>query len=312
MIKYDINKVNRLITNYNAKITRLTKKRITGVYIPNKITRQDKIDLLKSVTSKRDLTRRLKELTDYTMRGGEKFTKYKGIDMAYSTMKSIKRYENVLYRQQKQERVNVMYRHATILGKPESITHEQSLDERFLTFRAKEKLRLEGLKTMKVDKYIGRLRMSTKDFEGANFKEKYIEMFIDTAYIAGIPHERVHEMVEKLQSLSEEEFYDLYKQDRVLQNIVFRYKTTNLLGVDEVLNLNADTLYNEVNDLIDSIEDIINYKADIELEQRIEKEAKEYISRHFPNLKETDRYYKTLVFNRRNELRRRYQNKNKK
>ena len=75
MIRYDkkFNKeIRKVINRYNAKINRVQARDSYGLfYIPNKITRAD-IKLLKSTSRTRgDLRRRLRELEEYTKRGGE-------------------------------------------------------------------------------------------------------------------------------------------------------------------------------------------------------------------------------------------------
>ena len=72
MYRYD-NKlkleVNKTIKNYNAKIARLGKAGKDNVYIPARIGRDAKKELLTSVSTRKDLRKRLRDLKYYTEKG---------------------------------------------------------------------------------------------------------------------------------------------------------------------------------------------------------------------------------------------------
>lgn len=299
--------LNRVVKNYNAKINRLSRSGKSGVYIPEKITRIGKQELKRSVYTAKDLRKRLRDLEYYTKKGGEEYIIRDGTKVPQSIFKSVTNYKRSLTHKLKAEYDSVFYKQATVMGKKENVTHAQALDENYLKYMSKVKLKektFRGLSVKEQEKFLSHLKSATKTLNKANFKESFIEMLLDSAYVHGISHERIHNLIEKIRSVSDEEFYEMFKKERSLQQIIYYYQTTNLLGVDEsYANLNplaTDT----INNLIDTIEDIMDFDIDeVRKNKEYERQAKEYIRKKYPDLDEESRMFKSLVFNKTIDIR---------
>lgn len=318
MYRYDKKlrlEVNKTIRNYNAKITRLGKAGKDNVYIPKKIGRDAKKELLTSVSTRKDLRKRLRDLKYYTEKGGEKYIERheKGYKISeqgkvpLSIYKSYMNYRRSLAFKLKKDYDRIYYGESTYLGKKNILTHAQALDEQYYQYKTLLDLyetNIFNLSPKQIDKVMRHYKSATKSRDKGGFREAFIEMLVDTAYVNGVPHEKLHFIIEKLRSLTEDEFYNIFKQEKSLQAIISYYATTNRFGVDvsyEMTHSQASALFDE---LISNIEDIIDvdYK-EIESNKRLEEDAIKFVRQKYPDMDINSRMFKTLVFNKRNQLR---------
>lgn len=317
MYRYD-NKlkleVNKTIRNYNAKIARLGKAGKDNVYIPKKIGRDAKKELLTSVSTRKDLRKRLRDLKFYTEKGGEKYIEKtkKGYritnhgKVSVSMYKSYKSYRRSLAYKLKKDYDFIYYGESRYMGKKNILTHAQALDEEYYKYKTLQDLYdidIFTLNPKELEKVMRHYKSSTKSRDKKGFKEAFIEMLIDTAYLNGVPHEKLHYLVEKINSLTEEAFYTIFKNEKSLQAIVSYYTTTNRFGVDtayEMTHKQASALFDE---LISNIDDILDANFDeIQENKELEEEAIKFVRQKYPDMDVNSRMFKTLVFNKRNQL----------
>lgn len=311
MYRYDKKlslEVNKTIRNYNAKITRLGKAGKGNVYIPEKIGRDAKKELLTSVSTRKDLRKRLRDLKYYTEKGGEKYIERTEGRVPKSVYKSYTIYKRSLGVRLKKDYDRIYYGESTYFGKKNILTHAQALDEEYYQYKSLQDLydvNIFNLSEKELMRTMRHFKSATKIRDKVRFKEAFIEMLVDTAYVNGVPHEKVHYIVERLKSLTEEEFYEIYKQEKGLQSIITFYATTNRFGVDtayEMTHGQASALFDE---LINSIEEILNVDyEEIEANKRLEEDALTFIKNKYPDMDTRSRLFKTMVFNKRNQLRR--------
>lgn len=309
MYRYD-NKlkleVNKTIKNYNAKIARLGKAGKDNVYIPARIGRDAKKELLTSVSTRKDLRKRLRDLKYYTEKGGEKYIERTGGKIPKSVYKSYTNYRRSLGVRLKKDYDRIYYGQSTYMGKKNILTHAQALDEDYYHYKSLQDLydvNIFNLSEKELMRTMRHFKSATKTRDKVRFKEAFIEMLVDTAYVNGIPHEKLHLIVEKLNNLTEEEFYIIFKNEKSLQSIISYYNTTNRFGVDvayEMTHKQVSALFDE---LVSNIEDILDVNADeIQENKDLEEEAFNFVRQKYPDMDVNSRMFKTLVFNKRTQL----------
>lgn len=309
MYRYDKKlklEVNKAIRNYNAKITRLGKAEKDNVYIPEKIGRDAKKELLTSVSTRKDLRKRLRDLKYYSEKGGEKYIKRTEGKIPKSVYKSYTNYRRSLGIRLKKDYDRIYYGESSYFGKKNILTHAQALDEEYYKYKTLQDLydvNIFSLSEKELNRTMRHFKSATKIRDKVRFKEAFIEMLVDTAYVNGIPHEKLHYIIEKLNTLTEEEFYKIYKQETALRAIIDFYVDTNRFGVDVSYDRNHEKAVNLFDELIENIENILSVDyEEIEENKRLEEDAIEFVKNKYPDINERSTMFKTLVFNKRNQL----------
>lgn len=309
MYRYD-NKlkleVNKTIRNYNAKIVRLGKAGKDNVYIPEKIGRDAKKELLTSVSTRKDLRKRLRDLKYYTEKGGEKYIERTEGRIPKSVYKSYTNYRRSLGVRLKKNYDRIYYGQSTYMGKKNILTHAQALDEEYYNYKTLQDLydvNIFSLPEKELERTMRHFKSATKTRDKVRFKEAFIEMLVDTAYVNGVPHEKLHILVEKINSLTEEAFYTIFKNEKSLQAIISYYTTTNRFGVDTAYEMTHKQASALIDELISNIDDILDANFDeIQENKELEEEAISFVRQKYPDMDVNSRMFKTLVFNKRNQL----------
>ena len=122
MIRYD-NKINskirRIVNNYNDKINRLSDRE--DLIIPEKIKTSE---VKEGIKSRADLNRKLKNLQEFTKRGGEQNITVKGRTIPRYQYNQAKRYRSLISRRLKaREQFNIST-YPTYEGKKEKFRAE--------------------------------------------------------------------------------------------------------------------------------------------------------------------------------------------
>ena len=249
--------------------------------------------------TRKDLKYYMKDLKEFTKRGGETLIAKKGVSAPSYLHKSISRYRRRLRSQLKYQEYFINTR-ASFFGKYENVTREQALDEEFLNYKARQSLlnkELLGASVEDLINYQTKLMSNTKNKDNKNFQNAFIEILVDTSYVYDVPHEDVHNIVKKIKSLTPREFYDLFKQDRAFQGLIYYYQLTNVLGVDlayENNKQNATEYLDHFYQMGEIIEDFKKRNIRNEYEE-YERQAKKIVSEKYPFLKGKD--YSAMVHN---------------
>ena len=312
MIRYDNklkSEISRTIKNYNAKVRRLSKKNLSDVYVPNLLHKEDVLNLKRSVETRTDLRKRLKDLQSFTEKGAEKIITKKGVTAPKYIHKQLTRYNRILTRQLKKEEYFVTKATPRSFGRAEKLTRKEALDEDYAKFISKKRLRykdLEGESINKIVDHLHKLKVNTKMRDYKQFRENFIEMLVDTAYLYDVPHAKVRDMVDSLRSLSPEEFNNFFNEDRSLNVLINYYATTNILGVDVAYESNIDNAKEYFEELINNLDEMVEgYKERTTItEDKFEKEAREWVLENYPEKAKNKRNFKTLVSLRKDHLKR--------
>lgn len=228
-IRYDkkLNQqINQVLSRYNRKIDRLRRKD-GGYILPQKVSKQDLMDV--SYT-RRDLQRRLKNLENFTQRGAETTVITKGYAISLYELEYLKREKTRVKRKLKKEITRYETVSPTISGVRTSRTFAQMGDTSYLNALAKykmidvdiEELNEEELKNYK--KLLYRLGIN-KDYLAEGFKANYIDMFTKVGYYIGYPKYKMDQIVNMLNSVDAENFYELYRTEKTIKAVAEYYYT---------------------------------------------------------------------------------------
>lgn len=268
-IRYDKklnNEIRSIVNRYNAKVRRVTKKGDPDLFAPKQINREQLKALKESVSNRTDLRRRLKDLQSYTERGAEKIIKVKGTSIPKYQYKQIQKYRGIVSRKLKTREEFTKQTHATVLGKRDKYTIAEQFDEEYLNVKALQDRLIDvdylSKSPEQLETYLESLKANSKIQNLTKWQRDYADIILDTAYVYGIQHERIHELREKLLSLTPAQFNKLYKTEKTISNIVNYYAKINELGVDDVLkDEEEDDIFNTFEGLFNNIDEILkDYK----------------------------------------------------
>ena len=252
--------ISRIVRNYNAKVRRLSGR--VDLDIPPLMDRNS-VKLLKETTRNRaDLNRKLKNLQEFTKRGGEQFIKVKGREIPRYKYKQIQRYRSLINRRlTAREKFNEST-YPTYEGIKEKFTIAQQFDEEVRNIQAKREKLIDvdylDYSASELSKYITDLESNAKTVNLTQWQQNYADILLDVGYVHGIEHAKLHELREKLLDLSPAQFDKLFKTESTIKQLIYYYKEINQLGVDipytdkeheDVLSV-YDSLFNNINTII--------------------------------------------------------------
>ena len=264
-IRYDKkfkNEINKVVRNYNQKISRI--KRYDDAYnyiIPEKISLKN---IKKMAYTRTELRRKLNELKRYSQRGAETSIQLPGgyIMSKYEYI-NLKRERARVKRNLTNEIRRLETSKPTVYGKEQVATFSQMGDPYYLSTIGRkkaidiewEKLTKEQLESYKERVYkIGR----NLEYETSLFRENYKKMLFDLAYYTKYDEEKINLLSKKLDSLSNKEFYKLFYTEKSIKAITEYY----LLITGKKMNrIDPSTIRPDVwqnyDNLIENIDSII-------------------------------------------------------
>lgn len=265
-IRYDnkiINEIRRVVNNYNAKIKRLEGRE--DVAIPDKITRTDVKELKETTKTRADLNRKLKNLQEFTKRGGEKYIKVKGSTVPKYQYKQAQRYRNLISRRLKSREQFNLSTFPTYEGKKEKFTIAEQFNEETRNIQAKKKQLLDvdylGYSPEEMSDYIALLESNARTVNLSTWQQNYADMLLESGYVYGIPHAKLHELREKILDLSPSQFDKLFKTESTIKQILYYYNQINELGVDVAYENMESDVVSIYDSLFENIDDILeDYK----------------------------------------------------
>ena len=233
-IRYDKklnSSIRKLVKNYNAKIKRLEGKE--GLTLPFRISSK----LIKSRTKNRsDLKRLLKNLAEFTTRGGEKNIMVKGRVIPRYQYNQAKRFRSLIKRRLKAREEFVKNTYPTYEGVKERFTIAEQFDEETRNIEAQREKLLDvdflDYSPSEMTKYIIDLEANARTVNLTQWQQNYADMLLDVGYVHGINHQKLHDLREKLLELSPSQFDKLFKTESTIKQIIYYYNQVNELGVD--------------------------------------------------------------------------------
>lgn len=257
-IRYDKkinNQIQRIVNNYNAKVKRLEGRE--DISVPSKISTRE---IKESVKNRSDLRRKIKNLQEFTKRGGEQNITVKGRTVPRYQYKQAQRYRSLISRRLKaREQFNIST-FPTYEGRKEKFTIAQQFNEETRNIQAKRKMLLDvdylDYSPSELTEYIANLEANARTVNASIWQQNYADMFLETGYVYNVPHQKLHEIREKLLSLTPAQFDKLFKTESTVKQIQYFYNQINELGVDVAFeNMESDVvaIYNSLYENLDKI-----------------------------------------------------------
>ena len=262
-IRYDQklnNEIRRIVNNYNAKIRRLEGKD-NELVLPSRFDRQDVKNLRETTKNRADLRRKLKNLQEFTKRGGEQNITVKGREIPRYKYKQIQRYRNLISRRLKAREEFNKSTYPTYEGKQEQFTIAQQFNEESRNIEAQRKQLLDvdylDFSPTSLDDYLSSLESNARTVNLSTWQQNYADMLLESGYVYNIPHAKLHDLREKILELSPAQFDKLFKTESTIKQILYYYNQVNELGVDVAFENMESDVVNIYNSLFENIDDIL-------------------------------------------------------
>lgn len=265
MIRFD-NKLNkeirRIVNNYNAKIYRLEKnKRNVDIEIPVKFNKEALKSLKASSRSRQELRRRLKELEDFSRRGGEEKINVNGLKIARYKYQSIKRYKRLATR-----RINAKIKFynenkPTYKGQKDRFTMRDQFDleyQNLLTLKDKLlDVNINDLNEEDINNYLFKLRSNTRDEDYEKWQDNYIDLLMKTGRSFDVDESILNKLQSELKYLKPSNFNKLTKTENLIKQIIYYYRSIRDLGIDVAFNNLSGDVNGIFNELYENIGEIV-------------------------------------------------------
>lgn len=242
MIRYDKklqNELNTLVRKYNSKVTRMTKSP-REIHVPEKITKADINEILQASANRGELRRSLKKYTNYTKRGGEDYTVYKGVRMSVADKKTLISTRRSANTRLNNKLVDALAKiHSPVLDDDKAKQKrniQQLKDDREMAGRITDKEVLNILtkldevnrplvSTDDVDEQITfNINNSRIDLRKITFQKNYMKILEQTAYSNGADFKEVQNIQAKLKELTPNQFYKLYTENTMFEDLLNKYE----------------------------------------------------------------------------------------
>lgn len=264
-IRYDkkLNQeMNRIIRNFNQKISRLEKQN-KELLLPNKITKQE---IKENVHTRKELLRKLQELKRYSKRDIEKtIILDSGVEISKYEYENIK-IEASRLKQSLAREINIKkVKPIRVGGILQDSTFAQSGDKNYLNLVARYKAlnkHLENLDADEIKRYkmlINKSKRNSRYYDNI-FMGNYLKSLDETAWFYGYDEKKIEEIKDKLLTLDSKDFTRLFTEDKVVEAIMDYSMTDkarrkkrgiNVIAVrNDVINL-FDTLYEKIDVILE-------------------------------------------------------------
>ena len=236
--------INKIVRNYNAKISRLEKIE-EELYLPEKTS----INEIKEMAhNRRELNRMLKDLQRFSKKGMEKTVSFSsGVEMSRYEAEKLKNNLRIAKAKATRELKNFKSTPIKVFGIPQNTPHEY--DEAYLNLKAqREQLDKDISKLSKRE--LERLESNINDllnsYDAENlYKNNWLDMFDKLSYYGEIDESKKKQILERLDKLSPSNFTKLYRNEKSIKAMQELYKDVvrNKSNVD-------DELTNDINEVI--------------------------------------------------------------
>lgn len=236
--------INRIVRNYNAKISRLEKVE-EELYLPERTS----ASLIKeAVKNRRELNKMLRDLQKFSERGMEETVSFaSGIEMSRYQSEILKRNLRVAKAKTTRQINSFTSTPIKVFGIPQTTPHEY--DEAYLNLKAqREKLdkdisRLNRKELERLESNINDILYSYEMEE--QYKENWIDMVEKLSYYGEIDASKKEMITERINKISPSNFTKLYRNEKSIKALQELYQ-------DIVRNKNIvdDELSAEIQDVI--------------------------------------------------------------
>lgn len=284
MIRYDKklqNELNMFVRKYNSKVTRMTKSP-REIHVPEKITKADINEILQASANRSELRRSLKKYTNYIKRGGEDYTVYEGVRMSVADKKTLISTRRSANTRLNNKLVDALAKiHSPVLDKDKAKQKrniQQLKDDREMAGRITDKEVLNIL--TKLDE-VNRPLVSTDDIDEQitfninnsrinlrkiTFQKNYMKILEQTAYSNGADFKEVQNIQAKLKELTPNQFYKLYTENTMFEDLLNKYEKLALevdytVGIGDAPDERTFTdVWQEINENVNELVYVVKNK----------------------------------------------------
>lgn len=262
-VRYDrkfMTEINKIVNAYNRKIARLSK--VGESYILPERFSKEAFESLKATSATRaDVRSKLKDLQSFIVKGGEKNITVKGTTMPKYLHTNIKRYQRKLRTQTSRKLREYETRHPIQDSKEQPFTFSQYGSQDYLTLKAKRMTLLDkDISKMSISEmktYLEKLKANTQKKNLNLWKENYIALLEDTALSYSYEPDKLEVIVERLKSLSPEDFDDLTFVNRNVREIVYYYNVLENIDTAEELKDVGEDVISNLDSIYESLDEIL-------------------------------------------------------
>lgn len=262
-VRYDrkfMNEINKIVSAYNRKITRLSKT--SGDYtLPPKFSSEALKSMKMTSVSRADVRRRLKELETFTTRGGEKNITIKGKTIPKWQYTNIKRYNRLLKIQTTKKLKEFETRKPILNGEVQPLTFAQYGTQEYLTLRAKRDLLLDkdilAMDFKERQNYIGSLRANTKTVDLNLWQKNFLTIFEDTALSYGYDATKTEIITTMLRKLNPEQIDDLTFINKNIREIIYGYRKLENIKTAEDLEAIGEDVRANLDNILYNLPDVL-------------------------------------------------------
>lgn len=271
MIRYNkelVNKINKTVRNYNAKINRLQKIN-PSLALPEKVTATS----IRNISDNRkELNRNLEKLKRFSKRGAEKtIILPSGELISEYELKELKR-ESARLQRNLTRRINELASTTPkVAGVKQDYTYAEMGDMRLNNMIAKR----DTLKRMSKKITLGgdlknfmKLLETTKNkqnYQISIFKNNYLDkMLMYQAYSIGYDQNRINEIKEKINRLSDKDFLKFFDEEKIVQMVRDKYQDSKAMSGDTYFSFEEQMrdIFDELYENIDEyLKDYKSYNA---------------------------------------------------
>ena len=109
--------------------------------------------------------------------------------------------------------------------------------------------------------YLEKLENNARTVNLSEWQKNYADMLLESGYVYNIPHQKLHDLREKVLDLSPAQFDKLFKTESTIKQILYYYNQINELGVDVAFENMESDVVSIYDSLFENIDDILkDYK----------------------------------------------------
>lgn len=256
--KKRIDEVDNLIRKYNQKVMRLEKKQSPDIIVPERLTDDTRRDIIRSRNA-REYNQKIRELSSFLKKGSEQKVTYQNVELPKFKASIIKRYQNKL-RKETNEKIKFFEENRITTAGIEDINLIAELQDTTYqnAITKKEKLldeiKLDEMNLDEIEEYIIKLRNNIRGLSPTKWQNTYVDILEETGNLYGIDKNIINKITEKLKNIKAEDFNKLYYQEKLIRDIMYRYKNVkNIRNLDDEetqVNEIFETLANNIDTII--------------------------------------------------------------
>lgn len=268
MIRYNkelVNKINKTVRNYNAKINRLAKLN-PSLALPEKVSARS----IKNVSdTRKELLRNLNKLQRFSIRGAEDTIILPSGELVSRYELSELKRESARLQRNLTRRINELAGTTPkVAGIKQDYTYAQMGDMRLNNMIAKRDTIKRMSKTLSSGgnlKNFMKLLETTRNkqnYQISIFRNNYIDkMLTYQAYSIGYDSEKLNVIKAKLNKLSDKDFLKFFDEEKIVQMVRDKYIDTSKLKGDAYFSY-EDEMTDIFDELYDNIDDYLKvYKS---------------------------------------------------